>query len=292
MATAIAIAAPKSVLCPSCTEPLFVTDLACPRCDKPVRGETLDILRTYDGRDRAGGDARPRRRRPRVRYAMGSREQWLKVRDGFNLMYRGMFGACVIVSHALLLWLFVGNAVLPVAMICILVTDLMIIRGQYLLLSTPAESGFRGKIVASLSLSLLVALDSLTNSFGVSFGEWSRAVGVCIGIARISADVLFLLFIRDVGRYFGHYDMAHMASHLVRWTVALSSLFIASYAWQVAFGEVGQVGAFMFMLWVIASVFVVPYFVLRNLYLIRDAGDTLTARVELVRFADAVMTER
>ena len=227
-----------------------------------------------------------------MRVAMGSREQWLTVRDGFGLIYNGIYFSWVVWAHAFLLWLITGSP-LPILLGCLVgvAGEAMCILGLVKLLAAPAESGFRGKIVWSVALMGAGTVHSLAMGAGLlnGDGEWQRILVHAVSHARLAADILFLLFVRHLGRYFGHYDMARTASSILKLNLTLIAVFGGGILAALGLGMPDTVYVF---LWVVTMLIAWPVLVIRNMYLMRDARDMLTARVEMARFADAVMTER
>ena len=283
-----------------------MVDSVCPSCQREVGGHTRHILRRKEAR-RTGDTAAASYAAPASadRGAMGSRQQWLSVRDGLAMMYNGIL-VMLISALSLILLMFFGMLGALLGGAGILAGAVMIVVGQFRCLATPEESGFKWKIVWSVVLWAIGMVGTIVIAYmnyqAAASGRFMAAsagapplLSAALSVLQIGANVLFLLFLADIGNYFGNYKLSKSARGLTIFAIvyALAQLAmgaITGAATQAPGSLQGAAGA----LGIVALLMLVAAIVLLiwNLRVIKDSRDTLTAKVEKIRFARSVMAER
>jgi hypothetical protein len=156
---------------------------------------------------------------PRAAEWLGSADPSLqKVAQGLGLIYNGIITMLLAVIVGALLMLILtfaagpGGAilVLVVAGIAALAGLIMVLVGTLMCLATPEETGAKGLIYSSVILSVLGFCLSLIGQLV------QNSPMMTIGtIATVTANILFLLFLKQLSEFIGAIDLAERARLLL-----------------------------------------------------------------------------
>ncbi|MGE0431017.1 MAG: hypothetical protein AB7K09_09755 [Planctomycetota bacterium] len=275
-----------SILCPDCREPLYAGDTACPSCKRNLSSQTREVLRRIEVR--GGADSREAGG-AQGHCAMGSRDGWLRVRDGIHLVWCGELATCIVLGVMVVADLLgspTGGVLDQFIKLVWVVATLICIVGMYRCLATPEESGLRPTIIGAmvcLSLSSLFWTATLfTNAIWPDSSTGFGLFVIVFHTMSLVGQFLFMVFVADIIDYFGAYRIADSARYL---NMTLQAFAVASLLWFV-FGLFGGLTGPNIMFW---GSFAVHIWYLR---VVSQTRDLLTAKVNVVRFARAVMAER
>ncbi|MGE3855025.1 MAG: hypothetical protein AB7K09_25055 [Planctomycetota bacterium] len=287
---------PPSVLCPNCHEPVYATDATCPGCQREIGGQTRRILRNKQRSSRGGGGEAAYMPDTAAggRSAIGSRTEWLGVRDGLAMNYNGILILLIAAVATVVLAIGMGFLGMAIGLLGIVAGAVMIIIGMFKCLATPESSGLRPKIVWSVSLWCIGVVATVIQSVlnyqagGSSFaaaGNSDPMVSATIGAIQVASNVLFMFYLRDVANYFGNYSLSNSAQSLAILAIVVGVLQLVVGATTPApvpgrpvtpngLAMLAGLGALVMLIW--------------SIIVIKGTRDTLTDRVERVRFARAV----
>jgi hypothetical protein len=156
---------------------------------------------------------------PRAAEWLGSADPSLqKVAKGLGLIYNGIITMLLAVIVGGLLMFIMGVAaggggailVLVVAGLAALAGMIMVLVGTLMCLATPEQTGAKGLIYSSVILSVVGFCLSLIGQFVAN-----TPISALGTIASITANILFLLFLKKLSEFIGAIDLAERAKLLL-----------------------------------------------------------------------------
>jgi hypothetical protein len=142
----------------------------------------------------------------------------LKVARGLGMIYNGIITLILAVLVGLLVGLILAFAAGPgatlfvagVAGLAVLGGLIMVLIGTLMCLATPEETGAKGFIFASVALSVVGFIASIIGQF------MQNTPVITLGtLASLTANILFLLFLRQLSEFIGAFELAERAKLLL-----------------------------------------------------------------------------